>query len=196
MKRGIARLGLAAFLLLLSACTADKEIAAEPAPPPEPVVDTSPYLCSLVPERAFRVTVGLTKPVTEKVTGTDQNGDCRAFQGASPYLEVAWMQEGPGMPSDHLNLLADDRLNVYTSHGGTALPSELGDGMAAYIPDSALDEQPYRASAKFVCGDKNRLIDIYLAQVSKGRDAIKDLTDLMRIAQKRYAQLHDCDLTP
>lgn len=194
MKRMSVRLGLVACLPLLVACTPDREIAAKPAPPPEPVVETSPYLCSLVPERAFRVTAGVSRPVTEKVTGTDQNGDCRAFQGASPYLEVAWMREGTGMPSDHLEILADGRRNVYASHGGTALPSDLGDGMVAYIPDAVLDEQPYRVSAKFVCGDRNRLIDIYLAQTAKGRDAIKDLTDLMRIAQHRYADLHNCDL--
>ncbi|WP_345558814.1 hypothetical protein [Nonomuraea rosea] len=36
------------------------------------------------------------------------------------------------------------------------------------------------------------MIDIYLAQVAKGRDAIKDLIALMRIAQKRYGDLYDC----
>ncbi|MFI7451328.1 hypothetical protein ACIBQX_27785 [Nonomuraea sp. NPDC049714] len=39
------------------------------------------------------------------------------------------------------------------------------------------------------------MLDIYLAQVTKGRDTLKDLTDLMRIAQKRYSQIHDCTLT-
>ncbi|WP_255529969.1 hypothetical protein [Planomonospora sp. ID67723] len=36
------------------------------------------------------------------------------------------------------------------------------------------------------------MIDIYLAQVAKGRDAIKDMIELMRIAQKRYGELYDC----
>ncbi|SEL70321.1 hypothetical protein [Nonomuraea pusilla] len=36
------------------------------------------------------------------------------------------------------------------------------------------------------------MIDIYLAQVARGREGIKDLTELMRIAQKRYGLLHHC----
>jgi len=36
------------------------------------------------------------------------------------------------------------------------------------------------------------MIDIYLSQISKGRDAIKDLINLMRIAQKRYGVLYNC----
>ncbi|MFI7151163.1 hypothetical protein ACIBO2_40115 [Nonomuraea sp. NPDC050022] len=47
-------------------------------------------------------------------------------------------------------------------------------------------------SAKFSCDGKDRLIDIGLAQVAKGRDAIKDLTELMRIAQTRYGHLYNC----
>ncbi|MFG1943699.1 hypothetical protein [Nonomuraea sp. NPDC048826] len=66
--------------------------------------------------------------------------------------------------------------------------------MAAYLTNGLLAEQPYRVSAKFTCGGKKRLIDIYLTQVAKGRDAMKDLTDFMRIAQKRYSQIHDCPL--
>ncbi|MDA0637555.1 hypothetical protein OUY22_29465 [Nonomuraea sp. MCN248] len=68
--------------------------------------------------------------------------------------------------------------------------------MAAYLTDGLLAEQPYRVSAKFTCGGTERMIDIYLTQVAKGRDAMKDLTDLMRIAQKRYSHIHACALNP
>ncbi|MEV1175043.1 hypothetical protein [Nonomuraea sp. NPDC049784] len=47
-------------------------------------------------------------------------------------------------------------------------------------------------SAKFKCGGKERLVDIFLAQVAKGRDAMKDLIALMRIAQERYSEVYDC----
>jgi hypothetical protein len=104
------------------------------------------------------------------------------------------MQER-GMPSGHLDFLMDDRRKVYTRHGGVELPAELGDGMAAYLPNPPVNDQPYQASAKFRCGAMDRLIDISLPQIAKGRDAMKDLTDLMRIAQKRYSQIHACTLT-
>ncbi|MFI7707052.1 hypothetical protein [Nonomuraea sp. NPDC049480] len=86
----------------------------------------------------------------------------------------------------------DDRRSVYTRHGGVTLPKDLGDGLAAFVQSAPFADQPYRVSAKFRCGSKERLIDIYLPQVAKGRDAIKDMTELMRIAQKRYGALYDC----
>jgi hypothetical protein len=98
------------------------------------------------------------------------------------------------MPLEHLEFLINGKRNLYTRHGGVALPADLGDGMVAYLTDSILADQPYQVSAKFTCGDKERMIDIYLTQVAKGRDAMKDLTDLMRIAQNRYSQIHNCTL--
>lgn len=100
------------------------------------------------------------------------------------------------MPEGHMDFLWKDRRAVYSRHGGTELPADLGEGMAAYVANAPVDEPPYQVSAKFRCGTMDRFLDILLPQIAKGRDAIKDLTELMRIAQKRYAQLHDCDLTP
>ncbi|MEU7828012.1 MULTISPECIES: hypothetical protein [unclassified Nonomuraea] len=103
-----------------------------------------------------------------------------------------WLQADGGTSQEHLDFLMDDRRNVYTQHGGVKLPTDLGDGMTAHLTNSPLADQPYRTSAKFRCGGKERMIDIYLAQVAKGRDAIKDMTELMRIAQKRYGHLYNC----
>ncbi|MGN9781797.1 hypothetical protein ACTMTF_10240 [Nonomuraea sp. ZG12] len=102
------------------------------------------------------------------------------------------MQESRGTPREDLDFLMDDRREVYSRNGGVALPTDLGDGMAAHLPNPPSNDQPYQISAKFSCSKKERLIDISLPQVVKGRDAIKDLTDLMRIAQKRYGELYDC----
>ncbi|MEV4220979.1 hypothetical protein [Nonomuraea sp. NPDC049725] len=96
------------------------------------------------------------------------------------------------MPKEHLDFLLEDRLAIFAMHGGIQLPVELGDGMAGYMPDSIFADQPYRVSAKFRCGSDDRLIDISLAKVAKGRDAIQDLIALMRIAQSRYGELYDC----
>ncbi|MFG1686102.1 hypothetical protein ACGFNP_38480 [Nonomuraea sp. NPDC049269] len=103
-----------------------------------------------------------------------------------------WLQADSKTSREHLDLLMDDRRNVYTRHDGVKLPTDLGDGMTAYLTNSPLADQPYRTSAKFLCGGKARMIDIFLAKVAKGRDAIQDMTDLMRIAQNRYGHLYNC----
>ncbi|NBE92880.1 hypothetical protein FE391_04715 [Nonomuraea sp. KC401] len=97
------------------------------------------------------------------------------------------------MPLRHLNfLMIEDRIPLYTDHEGVRLPPELGEGMAAYVSSAPFTDQPYRVSAMFRCGDRQRMIDIYLPQIVKGRDGILDLIALMRIAQKRYGELYDC----
>jgi hypothetical protein len=68
--------------------------------------------------------------------------------------------------------------------------------MAAYVRSAPFANEPYRVSARFRCGIRERMVDIYLPQVAKGRDAIKDLIALMRIAQKRYGELYDCTPSP
>jgi hypothetical protein len=102
------------------------------------------------------------------------------------------MQEGNGMPREQLDFVLNDRRQVYSRHGGVKLPTDLGDGLAAYLPDAPFADQPYRIVAKFRCDRREHLITIYLAQIVKGRDAIKDMTELMRIAQKRYGHLYNC----
>jgi hypothetical protein len=194
MRIALLSIVLVTLGVLATACTPEVDNTFEPSPIPQPVVDSNPYLCTLIPERAFRLVSDATEPRPERTDGNERNGSCRAPDAATQALEVWWMQER-GMPSGHLDFLMDDRRKVYTRHGGVELPAELGDGMAAYLPNPPVNDQPYQASAKFRCGAMDRLIDISLPQISKGRDAMKDLTDLMRIAQKRYSQIHDCTLT-
>lgn len=49
-----------------------------------------------------------------------------------------------------------------------------------------------RVVARFSCGGKQRIITLYLAQVAQSRDGIRDMIELMRIAQKRYGRLYAC----
>lgn len=195
MRVSLLSISLVTFGLLAAACTPDLDDVSKSSPRPSPVVDSSPHLCKLVPERAFRLVSDATGPLPERTDGNERDGNCRAADTSAQALDVWWMQEG-GMPEGHLDFLMNDRRKVFSRHGGIVLPADLGDGMAAYVSDPPVGDQPYQVSAKFRCGDMDRLIDISLPRISKGRDAMKDLTDLMRIAQKRYAQLHNCDLTP
>lgn len=184
---------LVILALLAAACTPEERAVSTPAPPPQPIVDSSPYLCGLIPEQAFRAISGVTGPLVERTDGSESNGDCQVPHRTPQSLEVWWAEEEAGMSREHMDfLMKEDRRPLYSRHGGVSLPPDLGDGMAAYIRSSPFSDQPYRASAKFRCSGKERMLDIYLSQVAKGRDAIKDLIALMRIAQKRYGHLHNC----
>ncbi|WP_336204714.1 hypothetical protein [Nonomuraea sp. LPB2021202275-12-8] len=156
------------------------------------MMDASPYVCKLIPEQAFRLASGVKAPLSEKTAGNEESGECWSPDTKPHPLEVGWLQVGGGTSQEHMDFLLDDRRSLYTRHGGVTLPTDLGAGMAAYLTNGLLADQPYRVSAKFRCGGKERLLDIYLSQVAKGRDGIKDLTDLMRIAQRRYGEVYDC----
>ncbi|MGP3910266.1 hypothetical protein [Nonomuraea sp. 10N515B] len=180
-----------ALVLLATACTPEKDLASTPAPAPQPITNSAPYICMLVPEQAIRLVTGARGPLAEKTSGNENSGECRTDTTSRP-LKVGWLNTGDGTSHEHLDFLMEDRRRLYSRHGGVTLPAQLGDGLAAYLPNTPIAEQPYRVSAKFRCGSKDRMIDIYLAQVAKGRDAIQDMTELMRIAQKRYGDLYDC----
>lgn len=192
MKHSRLPAALVVLILLAAACNQEKDVVPTPALVPQPIVDSSPYVCRLVPEQAFRLVSGATGSLSEKTSGDEKSGECWAPDTTPHPLEVGWLQVGGGTSREHLNFVMDDRRQLYSRHGGVVLPASLGEGMAAYMPDSVFADQPYRVSARFRCDNEERLIDIDLGQVAKGRDALKDLTDLMRIAQKRYGELYNC----
>ena len=136
MRHSRLPVALAALVLFAAACTPENDIVSTPAPVPSSqswiLHRTS---ARFVPEQAFRLVSGVTGPLVEKTDGNEKNGDCRAPDTAPRSLEVWWMQEGRGMPREHLDFLMDDRRKVYSSNGGVALPTDLGDGMAAYLPE-------------------------------------------------------------
>ncbi|MER6944939.1 hypothetical protein ABT294_13025 [Nonomuraea sp. NPDC000554] len=183
---------MTALVILAAACTANDDAAPVSTPPRQPIADSAPYICRLVPEQALRLVSGATGSLVEKTTGNESSGECRAPDTPPHPLEVDWLRVGDGTSQEHLDFVMDDRRQVYSRHDGVTLPTDLGDGLAAYLPNTPFADQPYRVSAKFRCGSKDRMIDIYLAQVAKGRDAIKDMIELMRIAQKRYGELYGC----
>jgi hypothetical protein len=192
MKRSRLVVALIALALLAAACTQGNDIVSTPAPIPQPVVESAPYLCKLIPEGAFRLVSGVTGPLTEKTDGSQWDSDCWAPATGPRPLEVTWLQESDEMPREQLDFVLDDRRQVYTRHGGVTLPIDLGEGWAANLPSAPFANQPHQVVANFSCDGKEQLITIYLSKIVKGRDAIKDLTDLMRIAQKRYGELYNC----
>ncbi|MGV9595105.1 hypothetical protein ACWDR1_00405 [Streptosporangium sandarakinum] len=191
----LSRLGVPLLLglLIASACTTKNEGVSTPMPgETENIVDSAPYLCGLVPERAFRLVSGVTKSFEERATGTGDNGNCQVPAVEPGLLEVVWIQETSGSSREYLDDLMDDRRKVFTRHGAMKLSSDLGEGYAVYFPEGPFSDRPYQVTARFPCGGKGRIVDLALAKVAKGRDGIKDMVELMRIAQKRYGLLHRC----
>ncbi|NUW37571.1 hypothetical protein HTZ77_40145 [Nonomuraea sp. SMC257] len=183
---------LAAIMICAAACTQEK------VPPPsassntDVIRDSPPYLCTFVPEYALRLASGVTGPLTERAGGTKTDGECRTPDADPNPLSVAWSQELGGRTEKDLDYILNDKQKVFGRHGGIALPVDLGEGMAVHLPYGLFTGQPYEVVAKFPCGGKKRLLSLSFAQFAKGRDAIKDMTELMRIAQKRYGALHHC----
>jgi hypothetical protein len=75
--------------------------------------------------------------------------------------------------------------------GRVELPAELGKGS---MGDHTIRGHPFRAAgAWFRCGDRRPLITIYVKR-NPARDQDHDLVQLMRIAQRRFAEMFTCDL--
>ncbi|MER6828671.1 hypothetical protein ABT352_22010 [Streptosporangium sp. NPDC000563] len=186
---------LTAIALIVTGCTLDDTPALTPAPiNTGAIVDSAPYICRLVPDQAFQLVSGVDKTLSEETSGNDGTGDCWTPNTTSKPLTVAWMQENAGSTREHLDYVMDDRRAAYSRHGAVTLPTDLGEGLAVHFPEGPFSDQPYRVVSRFACGGKQRIITLYLAQVAKGRDGIRDMIDLMRIAQKRYGHLYKCAL--
>lgn len=184
---------LAVTTMFAGACTPGDAALSTPAPGNTGViVDSPPYLCKLVPDQAFRLVSGAKGSLSEKTNGNETNGDCGTPGAIPKSLDVAWMQEAPQSTREYLDGVMDDRRKVFTRHGAATLPADLGEGLAVHLAYAGVDEQPYQVVARFSCGGKQRIITLYLAQIAKGRDGVRDMIELMRIAQKRYGQLYAC----
>ncbi|MEU8038032.1 hypothetical protein [Streptosporangium sp. NPDC049078] len=180
---------LLAFVILGAACSPEATPAPSPAPATlSPIVDSSPYICKFVPEQAFRMVTGLTGPLAELTDGTDEDGACRTPDIYPNPLGIGWALKGD------FDYILDDKRKAYTEHGAVTLPADLGEGLSVYLPNGPYTGQPYEVVAKFRCGGKERLLTMFFAAFAKGRDGIRDMIDLMRIAQKRYGHLYKCAL--
>lgn len=181
---------LVLIMLITSACSDTPESVPNPAASAT-IVDAPPYICKFVPEQALRLVSGFTQPFSEASDGTADDGDCDAPNASPALLDVAWSREHGNWTDKDLQSLVDDRIETLERHEGVSIPDSMGRGMAAYMPD---DDQSHQIIAKFSCGGSTRLLMMGFREFVKGRDAIKDMIDLMRIGQRRYAELYKCGL--
>jgi len=174
-----------------AACDGGGPAQSPPSSVKEPVADSAPYLCELVPERAFRAVTALSEPLTSGWDGPQtDNGLCLASAAEQKAaLGLAWSYiDGEGTIRFQRKKWADN-----TTH---RLPSELGEGLAVVIPTAGAIVRPNYVIALFRCGKKRPWISIDFAPVVRGRDAVQDMFDFMRIAEKRFGEIHKCTPRP
>lgn len=169
------------------ACDAGGSVQSPPSPVKEAVADSAPYLCELVPERAFRAVTAVSAALTSDWDGAQtDNGLCLAFTADQKApLGLTWSYlNGERTIRFQRKKWADD-----TAH---KLPPDLGEGLAVVIPTAGAIARPNYVIALFGCGKKRPWISIDFAPVVRGRDAVQDMFDFMRIAEKRFGEIHQC----
>jgi hypothetical protein len=155
-------------------------------PDDRPVADLAPYWCDLVPKEALTRIGGFQDGLAEFRAPT--NSADRAVCGVKDDerygpLGVTWdLKHGRELIAASLKQVAADHPQ--------RLPAQFGSGYVSYSPGAS--RLPYEAGSLFRCGSREPWIYLALRRVSPGRNATKDLTDLMRIAQKRFGELHRC----
>lgn len=164
------------------------------SPDLRPVTDSAPYWCELVPMKAFQNVTGIAGDLVEHWSAHRADSGSCLVRDQNQYgpLAVGWLTD------DAKKKVAGRMEKIRTSirnDNPKRLPSRLGFGFSAYAPGE-LESKPYVAAVAFRCGGRELSIDISLRRISAGRDATKDLTDLMRIAQRRFGELYDCSPKP
>jgi hypothetical protein len=151
-----------------------------------PVTDSVPYWCDLVPRRALTRVTSVSSGLSEiRNAGASKDGSLCGVKDDERYgpLAVQWNVEGGR------DEIAEWTKDIASDHPAR-LPAELGSGFTVYtLKETRL---PYFTASTFDCGARDAWIEIFLRGVSPGRDATKDLTDLMRIAQRRFREIHRC----
>ncbi|WP_242903179.1 hypothetical protein [Actinomadura terrae] len=72
------------------------------------------------------------------------------------------------------------------------LPADLGSGLAVINPSLGSVPRPNYVISQFLCGKRRPWMSIDFALVARGRDAVRDMMDFMRIAEKRFREIHKC----
>lgn len=163
----------------------------DPSPDVRPVADGAPYVCDLVPESAFRRATGVADPLRSDWGKPQKNdGLCLALppKGPAP-LGLEWSYE------EGEKILRIQRQN-WANQSHHQIPPALGRGLAGYQASGGLDGLPNYVIALFRCGKKKPWISIGFVRVVRGRDAVQDMFDFMRIAEKRFGEIHKCTPRP
>jgi hypothetical protein len=155
-----------------------------------PVTDSVPYWCDLVPRGALSRVSGALPGLSEiRNAGATKDGTMCGVRDKERYgpLVVQWNKTGG---RDEIARWMKD----VASDQPSRLPPQLGTGFNVY--SQSVSRLPYFTASTFECGAHDAWIEIFLRRISSGRNPTKDLTDLMRIAQRRFGKIHGCTPGP
>jgi hypothetical protein len=155
-----------------------------------PVTDSAPYWCDLVSKDALtRVSGTMTELSEIRNLGANKNSSICGVLDKEKYgpLVVQWDVAGGRTE-------VTGRMKAAASGHPTPLPAKLGTGFSVYSQSAS--RLPYLITATFACVSRDAWIDIFVRSFSPGRDVTRDLTDLMRIAQRRFGEIHRCAPRP
>lgn len=190
MRRTMNLLSVA-VAIFVAGCDGGGHRKTDMPPDVQPVADSGPYLCDLVPEPSFRRVTGVAGQLNSDWDGPQtDNGLCLASSSVGPApLGAEWSYvEGE-------RILRTQQKN-WAHQSSHQLPPELGRGLAGYQESGGLDGRPNYVIALFRCGKKKPWISIDFVRVVRGRDAVQDMFDFMRIAEKRFGEIHKCTPRP
>ena len=182
---------------VVSVCALSLALGCSPEPEPQPIRDEPPYICMVIPKKAPNLVFG-----TDIVYGEYQFNDpeaksldvdefrCKTHMEANPSGEapnddIVYFQFRDARAS---NLVIKVRKNTEYMKRTSAVVGE------------ARVEQEFENGAAWVywrCDDHQILSEIqYEGEPDPERDYQQDLTTLLKIAQRRYAELNKCTPEP
>jgi hypothetical protein len=180
-------LGLVLTLAPLAGCSDGAGSGFKATSRPEadgPIADIAPYRCWYFPEQGIRRITGLMVPLQENREGAwPSHGGC-ALRNGYDRIGVDWQQ----FDGDRILRVAHEN---FDNTRLASLPADLGRGLIAYT-GAPPARMPYYSILLFRCGVKMPWIKVELSQVAKGRNVVADITMLLRVAQRRYGELHKC----
>jgi len=182
---------------ILSACALSLALGCSPEPKAQPIRDEPPYICMVIPKKAPNLVFD-----TDIVYGEFQFNDPEARS-----LDVDEFRCATHADSNPSGEAPNDDI-VYTQLRGLRaeeLNKEWQEKSADFVPTSAVVGEA-RVEREFIngvaltywkCGRHHILSEIqYEGEPNPERDYQKDLTTLLKIAQRRYAELNKCTPEP
>jgi hypothetical protein len=143
------------------------------------------YWCDFVAQESLRQISGDLGALSEVREGwSSDQGLClvRDSQKSAP-MSVSWdSQGGKGIVQRQASTFGEN---------SRTLPPAMGYGFEVKLPHAA-DNRPYYVISAFACGAGVPWLRIDLRSVRAGRDYVRDLEELLRIAEGRFGELHGC----
>ncbi|MGI5289443.1 hypothetical protein ACQEVF_39745 [Nonomuraea polychroma] len=174
----------------IAACTQDKPPASPttsptPSPVRRPVGDGAPYLCHFIPQAAVADLTGYVGPYKAGSGERDPDGrGCVISNDEQSLFVTRYYVSAPRQVIENLIEFGENRNPV-------KLPEELGKGEISDFQNRLF--QYRKAGAWFRCGSNNSLITITVKR-NPARDQDHDLIQLMKIAERRFAEMFKCNL--